>query len=201
MNSNVILSKKDSTLTLGICRKIIEAAERHGDWFQSGGVGYSDNEWTNQTRTSYEMWVERSGLHWVRDKLIFSVADVLKDHPATKGKDDLYFYESRIVRYEEGQFLKPHRDNPHPTPYHLNKMHGGKESYYHDGKNKLLTFIIYLNDDYEGGELHFNEIGRSIKPKAGDLLAFPPLALHEGKTVTKGTKYILISSVLVPDAS
>lgn len=36
-----------------------------------------------------------------------------------------------------------------------------------------LSSVIYLNDDYEGGELYFKDRGVSIKPKAGQLIGFP----------------------------
>ena len=38
-------------------------------------------------------------------------------------------------------------------------------------ENKMVT-IIYLNDNYEGGELTFSEHGLSIAPKKGTMMAF-----------------------------
>lgn len=40
------------------------------------------------------------------------------------------------------------------------------------------SFIISLNSDYEGGELHFPIQGRYIKLKRGQALAFPPYWTH-----------------------
>lgn len=35
------------------------------------------------------------------------------------------------------------------------------------------AIVIYLNDDYEGGELYFPQHNIEIKPKAGSLMTFP----------------------------
>jgi Rps23 Pro-64 3,4-dihydroxylase Tpa1-like proline 4-hydroxylase len=56
--------------------------------------------------------------------------------------------------------------------------------------NHIAT-LIYLNDDYEGGELVFETHGITIKPKVGDLLIFPGNLNypHEVKEVVSGTRY------------
>ena len=53
----------------------------------------------------------------------------------------------------------------------------------------------YLNDDYEGGELHFDKLGLTIKPKAGDLYLFPSSYVysHAAMPVTSGTKYSVVT--------
>ena len=37
-----------------------------------------------------------------------------------------------------------------------------------------FTCLLYLNDDYEGGEIEFSLIGLKVKPQAGDLIIFEP---------------------------
>lgn len=55
------------------------------------------------------------------------------------------------------------------------------------------TSLIYLNDDYEGGELVFDDLGYSIKPTAGSIVFFPCLTSHSVRQITKGTKtYIFL---------
>ena len=39
--------------------------------------------------------------------------------------------------------------------------------------NVLISFSIYLNDDFEGGELEFQNVPVTIKPKAGMLVGIP----------------------------
>jgi predicted 2-oxoglutarate/Fe(II)-dependent dioxygenase YbiX len=51
--------------------------------------------------------------------------------------------------------------------------------------------LIYLNDDYEGGEIEFVNFDIKIKPKAGTLIMFPsnyPYS-HIAHPVISGTKY------------
>jgi 2OG-Fe(II) oxygenase superfamily len=67
----------------------------------------------------------------------------------------------------------------------------------------FLTFLIYLNNDFEGGETKFylpHHLARGVVPRAGSILIFPQgnLAslIHEGAAVTKGVKYVIRTDVL-----
>jgi hypothetical protein len=57
----------------------------------------------------------------------------------------------------------------------------------------VITQLLYLNDDYEGGEVEFMSILNdgliTYKPKAGDLIVMPSgfPYLHSAKSVTKGS--------------
>jgi predicted 2-oxoglutarate/Fe(II)-dependent dioxygenase YbiX len=54
---------------------------------------------------------------------------------------------------------------------------------------------VYLNDDYEGGEVEFVNFGIKIKPQPGMLLLFPstyPYA-HIAHPVTSGVKYAIVT--------
>lgn len=50
------------------------------------------------------------------------------------------------------------------------------------------TALIYLNDDYEGGELVFENLKIELKPTAGSIIFFPCLEPHRVKEITKGSK-------------
>ncbi len=54
-----------------------------------------------------------------------------------------------------------------------------------------LGALIYLNDDYEGGEIGFPEYDIIIKPKFGELVIFPCHFLHEVKEVINGERCTL----------
>jgi len=49
----------------------------------------------------------------------------------------------------------------------------------------LLSFgtLIYLNDDYDGGEIGFDQFDLSFKPKTGSLVIFPNHLIHHVKQV------------------
>lgn len=77
--------------------------------------------------------------------------------------------------YEKGDFLTAHSDKP---------------TIFNSNQNSNYTAIIYLNDDFIGGETNFTDKKESINPKAGSLLLFQHHLRHEGKVVELGTKYI-----------
>ena len=56
----------------------------------------------------------------------------------------------------------------------------------------IMSAVLYLNDDYQGGELHFKEQGITIKPEAGSIVIFPSVApfYHESKEIISGNKYM-----------
>lgn len=58
--------------------------------------------------------------------------------------------------------------------------------------DRLLAFILYLNDVTEGGETEFLNTGRKIKPVKGKALIFPCNYLfpHKGNIPISGDKYI-----------
>lgn len=87
----------------------------------------------------------------------------------------------RIYRYEPGQHFGLHQD----------------QSYFRaDGAQSLLTFMVYLNDDFEGGETEFPEQAQTIVPATGTALLFQHRLLHAGTRVNKGVKLVLRSDVL-----
>jgi predicted 2-oxoglutarate/Fe(II)-dependent dioxygenase YbiX len=57
-----------------------------------------------------------------------------------------------------------------------------------------ITFMIYLNEEFEGGETSFDEV--TIRPKTGDALCFIHEQKHEGCPVKSGVKYALRSDVM-----
>lgn len=59
--------------------------------------------------------------------------------------------------------------------------------------SRVLSVLLYLNDDYEGGEIEFMHSNLKFKPKAGSVLFFPSnfLYVHEVYPVTKGPRYAL----------
>jgi hypothetical protein len=80
-----------------------------------------------------------------------------------------------VVKWTEGTYLKLHVDDlGYVTDNHL-------------------PVLIYLNDDYEGGEISFELHGLSIKPNTGDFVVFPGNLHypHEVKKVLSGIRYTL----------
>lgn len=87
----------------------------------------------------------------------------------------------RCYRYAPGQEFGPHYDGAFIRSVH---------------ERSLLTFMVYLNDGFEGGETTFLSLGQSAVPKTGRGLLFQHAILHEGSTVTRGVKYAVRSDVM-----
>jgi prolyl 4-hydroxylase len=86
-----------------------------------------------------------------------------------------------ILRYRPGQEYRPHVD------------------WLLDDNPRVLTALVYLNEDYTGGETEFVKTGLKVRGRKGDVLVFrsqgpdgglDPLSEHAGLPVTSGTKYL-----------
>jgi|TARA_B110000977_G_scaffold22713_1_gene27386 predicted 2-oxoglutarate/Fe(II)-dependent dioxygenase YbiX len=84
-------------------------------------------------------------------------------------------------------------------PYNILKYSGGQEykAHYDGGSttSRAISAIVYLNNDYNGGELEFPNFGIKIKPEPGMLVLFPSnfAYSHIAHPVTDGTKYALVT--------
>jgi hypothetical protein len=100
-----------------------------------------------------------------------------------------YFYGFSLTKLSKDIQLRIHQD-----------AHGDFPSLSYSG-------VLYLNDDYEGGEAAFLEEftsessfplyensmgGVCIKPEANSLSLFPSGLWHGGKRITSGNKYAII---------
>jgi hypothetical protein len=57
--------------------------------------------------------------------------------------------------------------------------------------SRVLSSVMYLNDNYVGGEIEFVNSGVKIKPSAGSIIFFPSnfLYIHEVYPITEGYRY------------
>jgi Rps23 Pro-64 3,4-dihydroxylase Tpa1-like proline 4-hydroxylase len=58
-----------------------------------------------------------------------------------------------------------------------------------------VSSVMYLNDEYKGGELWFPNFDLKIKPDYGDIIIFPSTYIyaHASLPVTEGTKYSAVT--------
>lgn len=80
----------------------------------------------------------------------------------------------------------------------INKYATGEEMGSHvdwnERNNQLeYSFVFYLNDDYEGGDIYWPNHNISVKPEAGSVVIFPSKEpyQHAVKQVTKGNKIFI----------
>jgi predicted 2-oxoglutarate/Fe(II)-dependent dioxygenase YbiX len=110
----------------------------------------------------------------------------------------IHIYRQAIKHIEPPQFLYYNEGGKY-------NLHNDSEDFV-NGKLKRVcerdvTLLIYLNDDYEGGELEFPDWSCKFKPKAGTLIAFPSYIefSHKVHPVTSGKRYNLVSWICTND--
>jgi hypothetical protein len=103
------------------------------------------------------------------------------------------FETAQIMHYRPGEEFRPHHDFLDPA----RPGHGSQLARF---GQRIATFLIYLNDDFEGGETIFPKTGFRYRGRRGDGLLFAnvdavtrapdPLTLHAGLPPTRGEKWI-----------
>ena len=100
---------------------------------------------------------------------------------------------TKVLHYEPGQRFDNHYDfiDPEAPGYAQELMARGQ---------RIATFLVYLNDDFEGGETDFPALGLRHRGKRGDALLFANCdarnepdrrTLHAGLPPTRGEKWLL----------
>lgn len=104
--------------------------------------------------------------------------------PAHVGKFELMGFNERFrfYRYDHGERFNKHRDG-----HFVRQTETGLEE-------SFWTFLIYLNEDFEGGETAFDDF--SVKPQTGYALCFLHELRHTGTLVHQGRKYVLRTDVM-----
>jgi prolyl 4-hydroxylase len=104
------------------------------------------------------------------------------------------FESVHVFHYGVGEQFRPHLDAT------LDASAADYPVRYAAGHQRVLTFLLALNDDFEGGETAFPVIGLRWKPRRGRALFFWNVepdgavdrrALHAGRPVTRGEKWML----------
>jgi prolyl 4-hydroxylase len=112
-----------------------------------------------------------------------------------------HFETPMVLHYDVGQQITPHFDfiDAQAADYAQQIQQLGQ---------RMITFLLYLNNEYEGGETTFPELGIVHRGTAGDGLYFinahPDLTpdrrmLHTGSPPTAGEKWI-VSQFIVSKA-
>lgn len=109
---------------------------------------------------------------------VYEVVKKCADDYAQYWGINIAYYESfNFVKYEgEGQQFKIHADHgPH--------------------YNTTVSIVVYLNDDYEGGEIYFPRLDElTYAPNIGDIAIFPSNYIYEHASLPMraGTKYCVV---------
>lgn len=102
------------------------------------------------------------------------------------------FELTQILHYSVGQEFRPHHDYIDPSnDSYREQLFAGQ---------RIATFLIYLNGDFEGGETEFPAAGIRYRGDTGDAIFWAnldrqnrpdPLTIHAGLPPTSGEKWVL----------
>lgn len=95
----------------------------------------------------------------------------------------------QILSYSVGGHYKPHIDAESIwiTP--------NGDRIWKKTTDRDISTVLFLNDDFEGGDLVFPELKIRVRPEPGLLIAFPSthFYLHGVEPVTKGKRYSIVN--------
>jgi hypothetical protein len=115
-----------------------------------------------QVRVDYgipDFWFGKQ-LHFIHEKTIFD--DINSKMENLLESCSYYPSKLNLSRYKIGDFIQPHTDQWLPDlDYYIG-----------------YGFCLYYNDNYDGGELNYPEIGISIKPKENSLYIHGGHVMH-----------------------
>jgi len=182
-------------------KKLVEAIENDnkdpwGEWMACSGQEYVYG--TDKTISLNADTDEKN--KYIYNTLQKAFDDVARDYAQAQGitDDPKLFPMYPIKKYAAGTFMGAHFDQQ-------------------EGDERLkVSFVMYLNDDYEGGEISFtirdsqgpiqggtpdsdfananpSSYHFAVKPKAGSIIVFPPSPPyhHTAHLVKSGYKYMV----------
>lgn len=109
----------------------------------------------------------------IYDKLKYCIDDYAK------------YWGINVCYYEAFNFVKYEGAGSH---FNIHADHG-------PAYNCTVSAVIYINDDYEGGDLKFPRLDNLVyKPRAGDIAVFPSNYIYEHASLPmeSGTKYCVV---------
>lgn len=86
---------------------------------------------------------------------------------------------TNIRRLKDNEFMHPHKDGGYPN---------SKETI-------VFGIAIYLNDDFEGGEINYPDLNLSIKPKRSSMIIHDAKLLHQVLPVKSGNRYSITTFI------
>lgn len=106
--------------------------------------------------------------------------------PLATGRRIAWFENPQVLRYEPGGLYGPHADSDHFVP---------AEGRWKKVIDRDISLLIYLNQDFDGGELSFRQFNYRYRPRTGDLVFFPSHGhyAHQALPVRSGIRYVIVS--------
>lgn len=182
MSNSYRLYEQEDVFTKEECNRVI--AYMKPKMKRSTVAGKTERDVSND-RTSKTGWIK-----YYDEEMSFFTSKLRNlGRKLTGIRDDDMYEDVSIVQYEPGQLYRPHFDACTTMRNCKNNMR----------IYRIATIIVYLNDDFEGGETNFPKAKKKVKPVTGKIVYFEdtdnqgkeiPESLHEGVAVKNGEKWI-----------
>ena len=177
-NKKNFIYRKRSAYSQEGCDHAIKLFEKKVDLQHKGTFG--DQAIPNyKMKNCTEMYLEREEYPIFEDVLQGCVNDYVKIHP---------YISKHIVPFRSCPIFKLQKYKPKEGYFALHCENEGPNA----GLERILAWMIYLNDVTEGGHTRFPNQNRKFQPRRGDLLIWPAYFTHThyGVTSKTQTKYI-----------
>lgn len=164
-------------------------------------MGVFDGERANQTNEDHPSKIDTSqrNVKCADIDTIISEVKELYDNIVHNVINSFYNFKVRdselpqLLVYEPGGHYKPHYDavakwkNPDGSLIWKKSV------------DRDLSTVLFLNDDFEGGEFVFPDLRIRIRPEPGLLVAFPSSQyfLHQVEPVISGIRYTMVNWMTV----
>lgn len=146
------------------------------DWYASGDAKVQYGWQKNLKRSNSQEEIDLK-CNFVFDTISNAFNECIFDYINRKSMSEPFNGVNKFVinKYMPGAEMGPHTDS------------------YNGVAQEVRSVLLYLNDDYEGGEIEFPNHGIKIKPKAGSILIFPPLPpyTHIAHVVKSNNKWFV----------
>jgi hypothetical protein len=171
------------------CQNIINSLEEEISLNKRGikwhGATVNGETRTDHARNCYDLKYKRDHVgKYIEDSEVLkncydlvnvSLDKTLRHYESLWNFNIKYKEAFNFVKYLPGEYFKIHADH---GPYYT----------------CTVSAVVYLNDDYEGGEIEFPRHGVTLKPQAGDIILFPSNFVYEHASlnIKSGTKYSVV---------
>jgi len=182
----------EDVISREMCQYIINCGESVKNWSKAVTVGESDGAYKAENSPRQNDILMISGMPELEaiDKFINKIYSKTIAEYIYKASG-LSVLQAGITRDEGYQMLRYHKNGFYKSHTDYSSVVGKSGS----DTIRVISGLIYLTDDHEGGEIYFPHHDIKIKPKAGSVVFFPSIFTHPHTscTIVEGTKYNIVT--------
>lgn len=172
----------DYAIPESICTDIIKAFEYS---MENGSVYCEDNQFNNSNAGRFNWSLDLTQMSSFMDG--DPITDINK--ALQKSLDEYVHVFGHMKGVSLYSIVQKVQKTPEGGGYHV--WHDENSGIDHSGR--LIVWMFYLNDNFEGGETEFLYYKKRITPKSGTLLLWPAglTHAHRGGLVLKDNKFVV----------